>query len=64
MTASEIIKEFKALPPEERRSVATFILTEDKSWIPDSFRQGMAEADVGKVFDMDMVLNDKPPTEL
>jgi predicted transcriptional regulator len=64
MTASEIIKEFQALPQEERRSVATFILTEDKSWIPDSFRQGMAEAEAGKLFDIDMVLNDKPPAEL
>lgn len=64
MTAIEMIKEFKALPLEERRSVATFILTEDKSWIPDSFRQGMAEADAGKIFDMDMVLNDKPPADL
>jgi predicted transcriptional regulator len=64
MTASEIIKEFKALPQEDRRSVATFILTEDKSWIPDSFREGMAEADAGRLFDMDAVLNDKPPAVL
>ena len=64
MTATEIIKEFQALPVEDRRSVATFILTEDKSWIPDSFRQGMAEADAGRLFDMELALNDKPPTNL
>jgi len=64
MTATEIIKEFQALPLEERRNVATFILTEDKSWIPDSFRQGMAEADAGQFIDMDLALNDKPPTNL
>ncbi len=64
MTATEIIKEFQALPAEDRRSVATFILTEDKSWIPDSFRQGMAEADAGQVFDMELVLNDQPPAKM
>ncbi len=64
MTATEIIKEFQALPLEERRNVATFILTEDKSWIPDSFRQGMAEADAGQFIDMDLALNGKPPTNL
>lgn len=64
MTATEVIEQFKALPVAERGRVATFILQEDKSWIPDSFRQGMAEAEAGRLFDMESALNDKPPADL
>ena len=54
MNASEIIEQFKALPEPERKQVALFVLKSDKSWIPDSFRQGMLEAERGELVDMDI----------
>jgi hypothetical protein len=48
MSASEIIDQFKALPANERAQVAKFILENDDSWIPESFKQGMADAPMQK----------------
>ena len=64
VTATEVIEPFKSLPPEERGRVTRYILREDKSWIPDSFRQGMAEAEAGILFDRETALRDEPPREL
>ena len=61
MSASEIIEQFKALPEVERKQVAPFALKSDKSWIPDSFRQGMLEADRGELVDMEIALRETPP---
>ena len=47
MTAVEIIEEFKALPPAERVQVTKFVVENDDSWIPDAFKQGMADAEAG-----------------
>ncbi len=58
MSASEIIKAFQELPLEERRHVASYIPTEDESWIPVSFRQGMAEAEAGLAFDMETIFRE------
>ena len=61
MSASEIIEQFKALPETERKQVALFVLKSDKSWIPDSFRQGMLEAERGELVDMEIALHQPPP---
>ncbi|HZO84455.1 MAG TPA: hypothetical protein VFC26_04535 [Verrucomicrobiae bacterium] len=61
MSASEIIEQFKALPEPERKQVALFVLKSDKSWIPDSFRQGMLEAERGELVDMEIALHEAPP---
>ncbi len=61
MSATEIIKQIKALPAAERAQVAKFVVEQDDSWIPDSFKQGMADVEAGRFADMDMVLNDAPP---
>ena len=62
MSAQEIIEQIKALPPAERAQVAKFVLEEDDSWVPESFKQGMADAEAGRFVDMEMVLSGaKPP---
>jgi len=61
ITAQAFIKQFKALPPEQRAEVAKFILESDDSWIPKSLQWGMADAKAGRFAKMDVVLNDVPP---
>lgn len=62
MSAQEIIREFKALPPAERAQVTKFVVEHDDSWIPEEFKQGMADAEAGRFVDMETVLSGaKPP---
>jgi len=58
MSASEIIEQFKALPAGERARVAKFVVENDDSWIPESFKQGMADAEAGWFVDLDTALNE------
>lgn len=62
MSATEIIEQFKALPASERAQVARFVVENDNSWIPESFKQGMAEAEAGELVDLDNALNDPDPS--
>jgi predicted transcriptional regulator len=61
MTAQAVIDQFKALPLKQRAEVAKFIVASDDSWIPESFKRGMADAKAGRFADMDAVLSDAPP---
>ena len=62
MTAQNVIEHFKALPPKERAEVAKFVIESDDSWIPDSFKRGVADATEGRFAkDMETVMNDAPP---
>ncbi len=61
MSAQEIIEEFKALPPAERAQVTKFVVEHDDSWIPEEFKQGMADIAAGRVVDMDTALNEPYP---
>ena len=62
MSATELIEQFKSLPAAERAEVAKFVVANDDSWIPESFKQGMADAEAGRFVDMDTVLSGaKPP---
>ena len=62
MSAKELIEQIKALPRTERAEVAKFVLEQDDSWIPDSFKQGIADAEAGRLTDMENVLSGaKPP---
>ena len=54
MNAQAVIDQFKALPPKQRAEVAKFIVASDDSWIPKSFKRGMADAEVGRFAEMDM----------
>jgi predicted transcriptional regulator len=61
LTAQAVIEQFKALPAKERARVAKFVMESDDSWIPESFKRGMADAEAGRFADMDDVLSDAPP---
>ncbi len=61
MSAQEIIEQIKELPTTERAQVTKFVVESDDSWIPESFKRGMADAEAGRFADMEMVLNDAPP---
>jgi predicted transcriptional regulator len=61
MSALQVIEQFKALPAEERARVAKFVVEHDDSWVPESFKQGMADAEAGRHYDMETVLNEAPP---
>lgn len=61
MSATEIIEQIKALPPNERAQVTKYVVEHDDSWIPKSFKKGMADAEAGRFADMETVLNDAPP---
>jgi len=61
MSAAEIIEQIKALPANERAAVAKFVVENDDSWIPESLKQGMADAEAGRFADMDTVLNGVEP---
>lgn len=62
MSAIEIIEQIKELPANERAQVTKYIVEHDDSWIPESFKQGMADAEVGRFADMETVLSGaKPP---
>ena len=61
MSATEIIEQFKALPAGERAQVAKFVVENDDSWIPEGFKQGMADAEAGRFAEMETVLSGAPP---
>ena len=58
MSASELIEQFKALLAKERAQVAKFVVEHDDSWIPESFKEGMADAEAGRLVDLDTALNE------
>ena len=64
MSAAEIIEQIKRLPADERAQVAKYVVEHDDSWIPDSFKHGMADAKAGRFVDMDTVLSGVPPPHL
>src|SRR5438105_1647333 len=57
----EVIEQFKALPASERAQVAKFVMENDDSWIPESFKQGMADAERGRLVDLDTALTEPYP---
>lgn len=64
MSATEIIEQFKDLPASERAQVAKYVVEQDDSWIPESFKQGMADAGAGRFVDMETVLFETTPPHL
>ena len=63
MTAVEVIKQFKSLPPKERQQVAQFVVTKDDSWIPEAFKQSMKAFEEGRSVDMEIALKEPPPSK-
>ena len=64
MSAREIIEQIKALPPKDRAEVAKFVLEEDDSFVPESFKEGMKAAAEGRFVDMEQALFETPPPHL
>ena len=58
MSAQEIIEQIKVLPASERAQVVKYVVENDDSWIPESFKQGMADAEAGRLVDLDTALNE------
>jgi len=58
VSATELIEQFKSLPANERAQVAKFVVENDDSWIPQSFREGMADAEAGDLVNVDTALNE------
>ena len=64
MTAEAIIVEIKSLPVAERVRVVKFVVEQDESWSPDSFKQGLADAAAGRFVEMETALRETPPPHL
>ncbi len=64
MSALEVIEQIKALPLAERATVARYVLKEDDSWIPEEYKQAMADAEAGRLVDMETALFETPPPRL
>ncbi len=67
MSAETVIAEIEALPVGERAKVFAYMdhaLAADDSWVPESFRQGMADAARGRLTDLETVLSGaQPPSQ-
>jgi len=65
VSVTEIIEQFKALPANERAQVAKFVVEHDDSWIPEAFKDDMAEADAeaGRLVDLNTALNERYPDD-
>ena len=61
MSATEMIEQFKSLPASERVQVTKYVVEHDDSWVPESFKRGMADAEAGHFVDMETVLSGTPP---
>ncbi len=59
-----MIEEFKELSPAERAQVAKFVVENDDSWVPESFKEGMKAAAEGRFVDMEAALFETPPPHL
>ena len=53
MTATEVIAEIDRLPPDEQKAVFLHVRMLVEESIPDSFLQGMAEAERGELIVME-----------
>jgi predicted transcriptional regulator len=58
VSAQEIIEQIKVLPAADRAQVVKYVVENDDSWIPESFKQGMADAEAGRLVDLDTALNE------
>ena len=62
MSVTDIIREIQSLPKAERAKLIEYIHSIEEAEIPDSFRQGMADIEAGRVVDMEIALNKAPPS--
>jgi len=63
MSAEDVIEQIKHLPPAERAQVAKYVVENEDSWIPDEFKQGMADIAASRVVDLDTALKEPYPSD-
>jgi hypothetical protein len=61
VSAQEIIEQIKSLPPKDRAQVTKFVVDTDDSWIPEEFKEGMADIAAGRVVDLDAAMKEPYP---
>jgi hypothetical protein len=61
VSAQDVIAQIKALPKGERDHVVRFVIENEDSWIPESFKEGIADAEAGFFAGMETVLRGTPP---
>jgi predicted transcriptional regulator len=63
MSAAELVDQIEALPEPERAKVIEELHARAPKWIPESFREGMADIAAGRVVDLDEALSKPFPKE-
>ena len=63
MSATELVEQIEALPEQERAEVLEQLHARAPMWIPESFREGMADIAAGRVVDLDEALSKPFPQE-
>jgi len=58
MSATELVEQIEALPEQERAKVIEQLHAHAPKWIPESFREGMADIAAGRVVDLDEALSE------
>lgn len=61
MNAETIIQEIRSLPVTERTRVFELIHQLEDQEIPNSFWEGLADCEAGRVVDMEVALSEPPP---
>jgi hypothetical protein len=62
VSAQDIIEQIKAPPPGQRAEGTKFVVESADSWIPEEFKQGMADTVIGREVDLDIALNKAYPS--
>ncbi len=57
MSATELVEQIEALPEQERAEVIEQLHAHAPKWIPESFREGMADIAAGRGVNLDDALN-------
>jgi len=63
MDIAQLLREIETLPSKERWELLGRLQQLTEEDIPESLRQGMAEAQQGELHDLDKILS-KPPVDL
>ncbi|MEY3773395.1 MAG: hypothetical protein RLZZ129_175 [Verrucomicrobiota bacterium] len=60
MKATALLEQIEALPTEEKAKLIEHLHAQAPSWIPESFREGMADIAAGRTVSLDDALNQPP----
>jgi len=63
MSATELVEQIEALPEKERAEVIEQLHAHAPKWIPESFREGMADIAAGRTVGLDDALSKPFPKE-